>query len=177
MKNLAEDKKFKWSLKPSASLRDKSSETASPPGYNPSIHGGVVETEATNKNSEQTHLIIKKSWDVAIGPLKQIPMNLLLMYMSGSTISIFPIMMIGMMLMKPLSAITTTHTTFKTFEQSGTGTIGQKIVFVLGHIACVGLALYKCHSMGLLPSHASDWLAFAEPQIRTEYSGGGLVLL
>lgn len=159
-------------------FRDKLSEsaTSSPPGYNPSIHG-VVETEAINKNSEQTHLIIKKSWDIAIGPLKQIPMNLLLMYMSGSTISIFPIMMIAMMLMKPLSAITTTHATFKTFEGTGTGTVGQKLVFVLGHIACVGLALYKCHSMGLLPSHASDWLAFAEPQTILEYSGGGLNLL
>lgn len=50
---------------------------------------------------------------------------------------------------------------------------GQKIVFFIGHLVNVGVALYKCQSLGLLPTHASDWLAFAEPKIRMEYNGGG----
>jgi hypothetical protein len=58
----------------------------------------------------------------------------------------------------------------------GNQAIGQKLVFLLGNIASVGVALYKCHSMGLLPSHTSDWLAFVEPQMRMEYSGGGVSL-
>ena len=41
----------------------------------------------------------------------------------------------------------------------------------------LGLALYKCQSMGLLPTHSSDWLAFIDPQQRIEYSGGGQILL
>lgn len=99
-------------------------------------------------------------------------MNLLIMYMSGNSISIFPIMMVGMMLVRPIKAIFTTQATFKVIE--GTAAIGQKIIFFLGNIANIGLALYKCHSMGLLPTHASDWLAFIEPQSRLEYSGGGV---
>ena len=48
------------------------------------------------------NLRIKRSWDVALGPLKQVPMNLFIMYMSGNTISIFPIMMVIMMMVRYL---------------------------------------------------------------------------
>lgn len=99
-------------------------------------------------------------------------MNLLIMYMSGNSISIFPIMMVGMMLIRPIKAIIATQATFKVIE--GTRMTAQKLIFFLGNLANVALAVYKCHSMGLLPTHASDWLAFIEPQMRLEYSGGGL---
>jgi hypothetical protein len=64
---------------------------------------------------------------------------------------------------------------FKMIE--GSHAVGQKFVYFLGNIVSVALALYKCHSMGLLPSHSSDWLAFVEPQMRVEYSGGGMSLV
>ena len=51
---------------------------------------------------------------------------------------------------------------------------GQKLVFILGNLANVALAMYKCHSMGLLPTHVSDWLAFADPIDRAEFAMGGL---
>lgn len=50
-------------------------------------------------------LYIQRCWDVALGPLKQIPMNLFIMYMSGNTISIFPIMMVCMMAWRPIQAL------------------------------------------------------------------------
>ena len=50
------------------------------------------------------------------------------------------------------------------------GNLGQKIVYVLGNLANVVLAMYKCHGMGLLPTHASDWLAFADPIQRVEWA-------
>ncbi|GFG33920.1 hypothetical protein Cfor_04516 [Coptotermes formosanus] len=59
----------------------------------------------------------------------------------------------------------------------GSHAVGQKVVYILGNIVNIALALYKCHSMGLLPSHTSDWLAFVEPQMRVEYSGGGMSLV
>ena len=43
----------------------------------------------------------------------------------------------------------------------------QKLTFIFGNLVGIALAVYKCNSMGLLPTHASDWLAFAEPvQVR-----------
>jgi hypothetical protein len=47
----------------------------------------------------------QKTWDIALGPFKQIPMNLFIMYMAGSSISIFPIMMVGMMFLRPVKAL------------------------------------------------------------------------
>lgn len=52
-------------------------------------------------------------------------------------------------------------TAFKMIE--GGQAILQKIVYLFGNLACLALALYKCSSMGLLPTHASDWLDFVEP--------------
>lgn len=103
-------------------------------------------------------------------------MNLLIMYMSGNSISIFPIMMVGMMLVRPIKAMFSTQATFKVIEGAHQ-VIGQKFVYFLGNLCNIGLALYKCHSMGLLPTHASDWLAFVDPQSRIEYSGGGMSLI
>lgn len=40
----------------------------------------------------------------------------------------------------------------------------QKFVYMFGNIVCLGLAVYKCQTMGLLPTTSSDWLAFVEPQ-------------
>ena len=103
------------------------------------------------------NLKIKRSWDLALGPFKQVPMNLFIMWMSGNTISIFPIMMVFMMMFRPFKTLFSVSQTFKGFETSGGGVtfLGQKIVFVLGNLANVALAMYKCHSMGLLPTHVS----------------------
>ena len=59
---------------------------------------------------------------------------------------------------------------FSEGQSGGVSTIGQKIIFVIGNLVNLGLAMYKCHSMGLLPTHASDWLAFADPVERVEWA-------
>ncbi|XP_022197020.1 ER membrane protein complex subunit 4 [Nilaparvata lugens] len=166
------NRRYKWALDFNYKTKqERSVDVASPPGYNPAL--GQVYTE-TSKESDPNHLIIKKSWDLALGPMKQVPMNLLIMYMAGNSISIFPIMMVGMLIIRPVKALFTMQNTFKMIE--GSHSASQKFVYFLGNILNVGLALFKCQSMGLLPSHTSDWLAFVEPQIRMEYSGGGLLL-
>ncbi|XP_013111224.1 ER membrane protein complex subunit 4 [Stomoxys calcitrans] len=157
-------KKSKWALDFNT---NKSNDLPAPPGYNPSS-AMVNQTEVVRDQ----HLVMKKSWELALGPLKQIPMNLFIMYMSGNTISIFPIMMIGMMLIRPIKAMFSIQVTSKMAE--GAQGTGQKLVYFLGNLANVAVALYKCNSMGLLPTHASDWLAFVEPQTRLEHYGGGV---
>ena len=123
-------------------------------------------------------------------------MNLFIMYMSGSSISIFPIMMVVMMMfryaldmmafcrdlnlhiLRPLKTLFSVKQAFKGFETGANGLgvniLGQKLVFILGNLANVALAMYKCHTMGLLPTHASDWLAFADPLQRAEVVVGGM---
>lgn len=80
-----------------------------------------------------------------------------------------------MLIARPIKSLFVTQSTFKMVE--GTQAAGQKLVYIFGNIVNIFLALYKCQSMGLLPTHASDWLAFEEPQTRVEHIGGGLSLL
>jgi hypothetical protein len=169
--NAPKSKPVKWSLDFTRSRYEKSTDNVSPPGY--SLSAGQCGTEQS-KDSESSRLIIKKSWDLALGPLKQVPMNLFIMYMAGNSISIFPIMMVGMLIVRPVKALFSLQTTFKTIE--GTQAWGQKFIFFVGNFVNIILALYKCQSMGLLPTHASDWLAFIDPPTRMEYSGGGFII-
>lgn len=152
------------------SRKDRSSDLPAPPGYNPNLQ---ISTES-QRSSESDKLVIKKSWDIALGPIKGVPMNMFLLYMSGNSISIFPIMMVGMMLVRQVKALWATNATFSSIE--GTHAILQKVTFLLGNLAQLGLALYKCQSLGLLPTHASDWLAFQEPALQMEYAHGGMGL-
>lgn len=77
------------------------SDVCSPPGY--THHHGYVQNESSREIDN--NLIVKKSWDIALAPLKQIPMNLFIMYMAGNSISILPIMMVGMLFLGPIKAI------------------------------------------------------------------------
>ena len=54
------------------------------------------------------------------------------------------------------------HVAFKMIE--GSQAPLQKLVYMFGNIVCLALAVYKCQTMGLLPTYGSDWLAFVEPQ-------------
>lgn len=83
-------------------------------------------------------------------------------------------MMVGMMFFRPIQALFGMQATFSAIE--GNALYLQKAVYVLGNIVCLGLAVYKCQVMGLLPTHSSDWLAFVEAQKRMEWSGGGSLL-
>ncbi|KPJ06458.1 Transmembrane protein 85 [Papilio machaon] len=166
------NKKFKWALDFNPKSRTSASDLPSPPGYSQSTNANYTES---SKDTDSNLLLIKKLWDVALGPLKQVPMNLFIMYMAGNSISIFPIMMVGMLIVRPIKALFATQSTFKMVE--GTQAVGQKFVYFIGNVVNILLALYKCQSMGLLPTHSSDWLAFEEPLTRVEHIGGGISML
>ncbi|XP_059142181.1 ER membrane protein complex subunit 4-like [Physella acuta] len=137
---------------------------------------GFVDSSSVAERPKEAdpNLIAKRSWDIALGPIKQVPMNMFIMWMAGSSISIFPIMMVGMMFFRPIQAMLSIQNIFKSIE--GDQAAFQKLVYCIGNILCLAMAVYKCQTMGLLPTHASDWLAFVQPQERMEWSGGGMFL-
>lgn len=58
---------------------------------------------------------------------------------------------------------------FKLLESSSQQWL-QGLVYLVGNLLGSALAIYKCQSMGLLPTHSSDWLAFIEPpQVNSLY--------
>ena len=75
-----------------------------------------------------------------------------MLWMSGSSIQIFSIMMTGMAFINPLKAIGTVNATFSRFEgEDGVDTKLAKMIFIGLQILSLGVALYKSSSMGLLP--------------------------
>jgi len=143
---------------------------ALPPGLYPNTAFNAVQISREN----ETNLIVKRSWDIALAPTKQIPLNFIVMYMAGNSISLFPLMMIGVLFMRVIKVLFSINATFALI--TGSHAIPQRIVFLLGNLGTLALVVYKCSSMGLLPTYASDWLDFVEPAHRVEYSGGGLNL-
>jgi len=166
---LLNDEVRKWSL--DFTNRSRSIDSV-PCGYDTSSNADQVEVKTQDADSEQ--LIVKKSWDIALGPIRQAPMTFFMLYMAGNSISIFPIMIIGMSFIRSVRAFFTVQQAFSMIQ--GYGAYLQKVAFCLGNIFNICIAVYKCHSMGILPTHASDWLAFVEPKIQLEYAGGGYAL-
>ncbi|KAI7901496.1 uncharacterized protein BX663DRAFT_437456, partial [Cokeromyces recurvatus] len=135
------------------------------------------QTNQDNRDEQQVALKIKRAWDVAMGPAKSIPMNAIMIYMSGTSLQIFTVMVTAMLFIQPIKAIMSVQQTFSRFEttgkarsQPGANLMMPKLTFIGLHIITILLGVYKVNTMGLLPNTASDWLAFMKPKEILEFS-------
>ncbi|KAI9682713.1 MAG: hypothetical protein M1829_006700 [Trizodia sp. TS-e1964] len=148
----------------------KSSSLPDPPGYSAPTFGNSKRSAVVTKGNarkpptaEETDLLkIKKSWEVALGPAKQLPMTAIMMYMSGNTLQIFSVMMVFMAFQNPIKALIAINQAFARFETEGTkGRLWiVKGVYVLMQIVALAMGIWKVNAMGLLPTTRSDWLAW-----------------
>ncbi|TGZ82581.1 hypothetical protein EX30DRAFT_305176 [Ascodesmis nigricans] len=159
--------------------RPDSNSIPDPPGFTSSAGGGSKKSKphsSTTPNTTIDHdtdsLFVKKAWEVALAPAKSIPMNALMMYMSGNTLQIFSIMMTAMLFINPIRALTSVGQTFARFENERTRQRlwVVKLAFVALQIATVALGVWKVNGMGLLPTTRSDWLAWERERTPMEYS-------
>ncbi|KIV89658.1 hypothetical protein PV10_07043 [Exophiala mesophila] len=160
----------KWVVDLNRGIPPKAKNAASipdPPGYTSSkAVSGKQKSQAParkGRTPEETQTLkVKKAWEIALGPAKQLPMQAIMGYMSGNSLQIFSIMMVFMLFKNPLQAIAQTNTAFAKFESAGTRgqMLGIKAVYVLMQFLLLGLGVYKVNSMGLLPTTRSDWLAW-----------------
>ncbi|CAF0987620.1 unnamed protein product [Rotaria sp. Silwood1] len=140
-----------------------------PVGYSEQRVADIVTHE------DNDHLLAKRSWDIALQPIKQLPMNMIFAWMAGNSFSLMSIMIVVMLFMKPIQSIFSLGSAFSSLEHEGlAGNIWfHKIIYFLGNLTHLALALYKCQSMGLLPTYNSDWIAFADQQTQMEMTVGG----
>ena len=98
-------------------------------------------------------LKLKKAWEVALAPVKQLPMTAIMMYMSGNSLQIFSIMMVGMAFKNPIMGLMATNQAFEKLESEGTkGKITMvKAVYVAMQLLALALGIWKVNGMGLLP--------------------------
>ena len=111
---------------------------------------------------ETDTLKIKKSWEIALAPAKALPMNAIMMYMSGNSLQIFSIMMVFMLFKNPLTGLMQTHEVFRRYETEGNKEtmLAVKGCYVIMQLLALGLGVWKVNGMGLLPTTRSDWLAW-----------------
>ncbi|KAH8114132.1 endoplasmic reticulum protein [Phellopilus nigrolimitatus] len=116
--------------------------------------------------SSYTALKEKRAWDLAIAPAKQLPMQAFMLYMSGGGVQIFSMGIVFMLLFSPFKNLAGINSTFAPFaptksDANALSTLPlQKLVYLLCNVLTLALGLWKCRSMGLLPTGTGDWLAF-----------------
>jgi len=130
----------------------------------------VALTSKTQDELELRRLRQKKAWDLALAPAKQVPMQAFMMWMSGSGVQIFSVMMVYMLIKGAITASISVNQTFQPFEStvvpstaSPSSTkpkslVPQKLTFIACQSLLLLLGLWKVDGMGLLPTRMSDWI-------------------
>ncbi|KAF2198321.1 hypothetical protein GQ43DRAFT_378903 [Delitschia confertaspora ATCC 74209] len=148
--------------------KPKSTSIQDPPGFTAALstkqRSGASKTPVrkTPTEEEMDTLKMKKAWELAIAPAKQLPMNAIGMYMTGNTLQIFSIFMVFTLFKTPITAILALQRVFAPYETPGTSSrlIVVKLVYILTNLVGLCLGIWKVNKMGLLPTTRSDWLAW-----------------
>jgi ER membrane protein complex subunit 4 len=98
-------------------------------------------------------LKLKKAWEVALAPVKQLPMTAIMMYMSGNSLQIFSIMMVFMAFKNPMMGIMNVNTALERFETETNKVqmIQVKLAYLAMQFVALALGVWKVNAMGLLP--------------------------
>ncbi|KNZ78868.1 Transmembrane protein 85 [Termitomyces sp. J132] len=94
-------------------------------------------------------------------------MQAFMLYMSGGGVQIFSMGIVFMLLLTPFKNLVGMNESFAQFAPTNsknpkalTAVPLQKLVFIACNLLTLGVGLWKCKSMGLLPTGSGDWLAF-----------------
>ncbi|KAF7562476.1 hypothetical protein G7046_g1654 [Stylonectria norvegica] len=140
---------------------------ADPPGYAPGASlskkqskDAKVQPRKQPSLEEMDTLKLKKAWEVALAPVKGLPMTAIMMYMSGNSLQIFSIMMVVMAFKNPLMGLMNTSQAFERFQTptNSAQMLQSKALYVAMQILALGVGVWKINAMGLLPTTQSDWL-------------------
>eukprot|EP00457_Paulinella_chromatophora_P015885 gb/GEZN01016579.1/.p1 GENE.gb/GEZN01016579.1/~~gb/GEZN01016579.1/.p1 ORF type:complete len:223 (-),score=37.50 gb/GEZN01016579.1/:107-775(-) len=131
---------------------------------------GKFHTEEVAKAVDSKQEMIKgQAMATARAPVQQLFMTCMMLWMSGSTLQIFSIMMLSMAIWTPVQALFNVNKVFERFVSSGVDLVVPKLIYIAINFAGIGVGLYKMNTLGLLPS-ASDWLTDLPTRTAMEFS-------
>ncbi|CAL9112217.1 Transmembrane protein 85 [Musa troglodytarum] len=116
----------------------------------------------------------QKAWEVAQAPVKNLLMMGFMMWMAGSTVHLFSIGITFSALWQPISALQGVGKVFEPYKDPRVDTLAPKLLFIALNLAGLVLGIWKLNTLGLLPTHASDWVSSLPPASEVECAGGGL---
>ncbi|KAK3810118.1 MAG: hypothetical protein J3Q66DRAFT_404888 [Benniella sp.] len=152
---------------------------ADPPGYVGSKDiTSRGQKGAKGREVDNELLKVKKAWDVALAPGKQLPMQAFMLWMSGNSVQIFSVAITAMLMFSPIKALLSMSQVFERYETASPVKVGfmdsqlsfPKLTFVAMQILTILLGMWKLNAMGLLPTSHSDWLAFLDPKTPLEFA-------
>ncbi|KAG9003907.1 hypothetical protein FRB90_011092 [Tulasnella sp. 427] len=150
----------------------KSERLPPPPNFDKAVRATDHSSSAAAvklKAANHAQIKEKRAWELATSPAKSLPMNAFMLYMSGNNLQIFSIGILVMLLMNPFKAFANINRVFAPFapEKSNTTALGTLSLYKAVYVACnmltLGLGLWKCSKLGILPT-AGDWRAFSNPE-------------
>ena len=89
-------------------------------------------------------------------------------WMSGSSVSIFTIMITVQFLTSPLIAISSVNQSFAQFEHKDINLMLPKLAFIGLNLVLFGIAVYKFSVMGVIPVTPYDWIGIIDPSVPRE---------
>eukprot|EP01041_Mallomonas_annulata_P004639 gene4639-9207_t len=164
-------RRWQFDLKPTQTENQALKDLPLPFGYD--AHFDVNHEELSSAVALEKEIAAKQRqvMSIAYSPGKNLLMTGFMLWMSGSSIQIFSIMMTGMALVNPIIAVTNIGQTFSKFEGEGVNLLMPKAIFLALQGLAVGVALYKCSTMGLLPVTSADWTSYLPTQTFLERCG------
>eukprot|EP00405_Crypthecodinium_cohnii_P037853 CAMPEP_0206543200 /NCGR_PEP_ID=MMETSP0325_2-20121206/10692_1 /ASSEMBLY_ACC=CAM_ASM_000347 /TAXON_ID=2866 /ORGANISM="Crypthecodinium cohnii, Strain Seligo" /LENGTH=168 /DNA_ID=CAMNT_0054041535 /DNA_START=53 /DNA_END=559 /DNA_ORIENTATION=+ len=142
---------------------------ADPPGFKVTSDEGAANKGKGGK-ATNTELLERKAWEVSITPIQSVGMNLFMLWMSGSSPSIFPVMIVGWSFTSIISQFSRVNTAFQNFKSIDTTL--QKLAYLALCSVSLAYLLYHASGMGLLPAASGDWIAFIPEMTLAESSAG-----
>ncbi|KAA6419955.1 MAG: hypothetical protein FRX49_10145 [Trebouxia sp. A1-2] len=112
----------------------------------------------------------------ALGSFKQVGFLCFMMWMSGSQIHLFSIMMLVTGIYQPLSTLFSVNQAIPQDQTGQLELLKPRLVFCAIQIAGLIFALNKLQGMGLLPTNPSDYVSFLKAPVASEFAGGGVRL-
>ncbi|KAF0691538.1 Aste57867_17269 [Aphanomyces stellatus] len=111
----------------------------------------------TATSADTLDLKKKRASEIAQAPFKGLFQTAFMMWMSGSSVNIFSIMITAMAIFNPLKALFDVNAAFVSVNDGKIDLTQMKITFIAANLVAIAAAVYKCGTMGLLPTTSADW--------------------
>ncbi|XP_022858376.1 ER membrane protein complex subunit 4-like [Olea europaea var. sylvestris] len=147
-----------------------------PPGFTRGAHDQDDLLVNKQKKDAEANWKSQKAWEVAQAPFKNLFMMGFMMWMSGSTVHLFSIGITFSALWQPINALRGVGKVFEPYKDNKVDLLLPKLVFIALNLVGLGMGVWKLNTLGLLPTHVSDWVSSLPPAQEVEFSGGGIPL-
>ncbi|KAF5748107.1 ER membrane protein complex subunit 4-like [Tripterygium wilfordii] len=147
-----------------------------PPGFSRASQDQDDSTLSRQKKDAEANWKAQKAWEVAQAPFKNLMMMGFMMWMAGNTVHLFSIGITFSALWQPISALQGVGKVFEPYKDGKVDLLGPKLLFIALNLGGLALGVWKLNTLGLLPTHVSDWVSSLPPAQEVEYSGSGIQL-